>query len=360
MADVCVHSPQEIEDCGDFHFFENESTFEANVEMLPAELGEPYVFMQAYKPTRGNKEISVRYIPTTNQGFQRIKSKTFDGRRDKTSQDIGGAAARKWITSGLVGVEHPYKVAVKFRYPIMIHGRCWFIDYLPLTKVWKVETEFETQEAMQAFRNQPMLWPAFLKQDWTASDKGYTRNDAKEITAKQFLAWEKAAKDAACKKDYAPPEPCDEDIDWIVDALDDEDGEEASESKLAWAPNEGGSDAWIGVDFDGTLAKETTYNGSLGEPVPSMLRLVKKWLADEYKVKIFSARAHDQNDVEAIRDWTEKHLGERLEVTNQKDHHLIAVYDDKTFHVEYNTGEIEAVDGVTDISEHISNKGKTK
>lgn len=100
---------------------------------------------------------------------------------------------------------------------------------------------------------------------------------------------------------------------------------------------------WIGVDFDGTIAK---YGGwkdhTLGEPIMPMVERVQKWLADGQTVKIFTARMCEGDpEVEAmIKAWCKKHIGVELEVTNQKDYGMIALYDDRAVQVEFNTGRL--------------------
>lgn len=112
---------------------------------------------------------------------------------------------------------------------------------------------------------------------------------------------------------------------------------------------------WIGVDLDGTLAK---YDGwiseyHIGEPVPLMADRVKDWLSRGIDVRIFTARA-DSGHVEihpdgvrqrnvdhvigVIQDWTEKHFGVRLPVTNKKDFGMIQLWDDRAVQVIPNTG----------------------
>ena len=111
---------------------------------------------------------------------------------------------------------------------------------------------------------------------------------------------------------------------------------------------------WIGVDLDGTLAHYEGWKGELeiGAPVPAMVKIVQSWLREGRTVKVFTARVYEgalnldgsKRDVapvrQAIEDWCEQHLGQRLEVTNIKDYGMIALYDDRAFHVKPNTGEI--------------------
>lgn len=114
-------------------------------------------------------------------------------------------------------------------------------------------------------------------------------------------------------------------------------------------------EGWIGVDFDGTLARYDGWQGTkLGEPIRPMLDRVKKWLADGQEVRIMTARVSSRNETnrlkngesmweaeahrEAIQDWTFKYLGHRLEVTAEKDFEMIELWDDRAVQVEKNTG----------------------
>lgn len=101
---------------------------------------------------------------------------------------------------------------------------------------------------------------------------------------------------------------------------------------------------WIGVDLDGTLAEYHGWVGedSIGDPVPAMIERVKKWLADGVTVKIFTARVcipDAQRQIEVIQDWCEKHIGQRLEVTNIKDFGMFELWDDRCVQVQMNTGK---------------------
>lgn len=105
---------------------------------------------------------------------------------------------------------------------------------------------------------------------------------------------------------------------------------------------------WIGVDLDGTLAH---YEGwvdecHIGEPIPAMAARVCQWLDEGIEVRIFTARVGTQgrakNTIDqitiAIQDWTHKHLGKRLPVTNMKDFGMVELWDDRAVQVEPNTG----------------------
>ena len=61
---------------------------------------------------------------------------------------------------------------------------------------------------------------------------------------------------------------------------------------------------WIGVDLDGTLAH---YGGwvepeRIGQPIAPMVARIKEWLGQGIEVRIFTARALDQETLEAIRE----------------------------------------------------------
>jgi hypothetical protein len=106
---------------------------------------------------------------------------------------------------------------------------------------------------------------------------------------------------------------------------------------------------WVGVDLDGTLAEYNGFNGAsvIGAPVPKMAERVRRWLAAGVDVRIFTARAHDPESVNAIREWCCLHFGFALLVTATKDHKTIALWDDRAVQVVLNTGE--RVDGQEDV-----------
>ena len=116
---------------------------------------------------------------------------------------------------------------------------------------------------------------------------------------------------------------------------------------------------WIGVDLDGTLAE---YHGCvseehIGAPIGPMVLRILQWIKEGMEVRIFTARVDGGEvalsmgnaagekfrDVERIRsivqDWSEKHIGVRLPVTNKKDYGMIELWDDCAVRVIANTGE---------------------
>lgn len=108
---------------------------------------------------------------------------------------------------------------------------------------------------------------------------------------------------------------------------------------------------WVGVDLDGTLAYYPPAGGSIdtiGEPIPRMLARVKEWLDAGTEVRIFTARVspggHSVQSLcgqyDLIRAWCRQHLGQVLPVTCCKDFSCIAIYDDRAWRVEANTGRV--------------------
>ncbi len=100
--------------------------------------------------------------------------------------------------------------------------------------------------------------------------------------------------------------------------------------------------AWTGVDLDGTLAYWDSGSSieRIGDPIPNMLDLVKKMIKNGIRIKIFTARATDPDQLPIIRKWLKKNgLGE-LEITSVKDYYMQRLYDDRCIQVERNTGRL--------------------
>lgn len=102
---------------------------------------------------------------------------------------------------------------------------------------------------------------------------------------------------------------------------------------------------WIGVDLDGTLChfdpeewlKDPDY---IGRPIPSMLDKVRRWRAEGYEVRLFTARAAYPDRIRAIRKYlTSLDLGDMI-ITNRKDYGCIALFDDIAYRVGHNTGVV--------------------
>lgn len=110
---------------------------------------------------------------------------------------------------------------------------------------------------------------------------------------------------------------------------------------------------WIGVDLDGTFAEDIPGNDYsdptlIGPPIPAMVEKIKRVLAEGATVKVFTARMADEENAEriakAIGDYSEEHVGQRLEATNKKDPGMVALWDDKARRVERGTGKFAAAD----------------
>ena len=98
---------------------------------------------------------------------------------------------------------------------------------------------------------------------------------------------------------------------------------------------------WIGVDLDGTLARDlgNARGDDIGSPIEPMLDRVQKWIAEGRTVKIFTARASSPRQVAAIKEWLVSCGLPELEVTNIKDQRMIELWDDRCVQVTTNLGE---------------------
>ena len=126
--------------------------------------------------------------------------------------------------------------------------------------------------------------------------------------------------------------------------------------------------SWIGVDLDHTLVEYEVGMGStntIGKPVPRMVNRVKRWLKAGLEVRIMTARVNriEGWDYEAARraigDWTEKVFGVRLQVTNEKDFHMVELWDDRAVRVEADTGrKLSPSLKIRDITDYLTkNRG---
>jgi len=104
---------------------------------------------------------------------------------------------------------------------------------------------------------------------------------------------------------------------------------------------------WIGFDLDGTLAIKDFENGNfpddkvppIGEPIESMINIVKEYINKGENVKIFSARvSHGSGEIDKIKSWCLKHIGIELDATNVKDPMCKKIYDDIAVQVIKNKG----------------------
>ena len=119
------------------------------------------------------------------------------------------------------------------------------------------------------------------------------------------------------------------------------------------------SGAWIGVDFDGTLVTDIGPWPLIGEPVPSMVTLVKQIIESEVvEVRIFTARCFDENgtpdytEVFKVIEWCKVHLGRQLAITCMKDKSMLLLIDDRAVAAQRNTGRLMTYRN--DLLEHIS------
>jgi len=97
---------------------------------------------------------------------------------------------------------------------------------------------------------------------------------------------------------------------------------------------------WIGVDLDGTLAEYHWRMGkTIGEPIPSMLEMVKAMLSSGIDVRIFTARATDTNQLPAIKSWLNRHGLGACSITNIKDFDCHLIIDDRAVRAIWNEGE---------------------
>lgn len=103
---------------------------------------------------------------------------------------------------------------------------------------------------------------------------------------------------------------------------------------------------WIGVDLDGTLAR---YDGwisphHIGEPIAPMVQRVKEWMAFGIEVRIVTSRVGSaypdqvENNICAIKKWCMEVFGATLPITNEKDQHMMVLWDDRAVQVIFNQG----------------------
>ncbi|MBP9598660.1 MAG: hypothetical protein KBE30_05920 [Desulfobacter sp.] len=124
-------------------------------------------------------------------------------------------------------------------------------------------------------------------------------------------------------------------------------GEEASKEytiapRRSSEENNSAIEPWIGVDLDGTLAFYDKHSSveTVGDPVPAMMTLLKDMIDKGTRVKIFTARASDPEQLPIIRKWLKIQGLPDLEITNVKDYSMVILYDDRCIQVETNTGRL--------------------
>lgn len=115
-----------------------------------------------------------------------------------------------------------------------------------------------------------------------------------------------------------------------------------------------GGSPWIGVDLDGTLAKDgfdADNPDRIGEPVGPMMERLRQWLSEGKSVKIFTARASVPRQVALVKQWLKEQKLPDLEVTNAKDFKMVELWDDRAIRVDRNSGEPTAYSGLPDAQE---------
>jgi len=110
---------------------------------------------------------------------------------------------------------------------------------------------------------------------------------------------------------------------------------------------------WVGFDLDGTLAEYDHWVNycHIGKPIEPMVKYIRYLHERGTLVKIVTARvapkATDNSKPgggtqeecrEVIRKWCQKYLGFTPEVTHEKDHLMIELYDDRVKQVIRNKG----------------------
>ena len=95
--------------------------------------------------------------------------------------------------------------------------------------------------------------------------------------------------------------------------------------------------AWVGVDFDGTLANSSELGEGpfaiFGKPVAKMVEIVKQLRTAGVTVKLFTARAGDPDCLLDVAAWLEAAGLEQLPLTNKKDYYMVRYYDDMAIQV---------------------------
>lgn len=115
---------------------------------------------------------------------------------------------------------------------------------------------------------------------------------------------------------------------------------------------------WIGVDLDGTLAMSVKSEApeDIGVPIDRMVKQVKKWLAQDWDVRIFTARVNPYHRrIEALRArraievWSKRHVGQVLPITHEKDSDMVLLLDDRARQVERDTGRVVGCNSSRDL-----------
>jgi len=93
--------------------------------------------------------------------------------------------------------------------------------------------------------------------------------------------------------------------------------------------------AWVGFDFDGTLAREYTF-----EPILPMVRRLRTYLKNGTECRILTARGNDPDGINLVKTWLREQNLPDLQVTSKKDYQMIVLYDDRARQVIQNVGDV--------------------
>ncbi|MEM8550525.1 MAG: hypothetical protein AAGF10_07020 [Verrucomicrobiota bacterium] len=99
--------------------------------------------------------------------------------------------------------------------------------------------------------------------------------------------------------------------------------------------------SWLGVGLDGTLA----YSDGpidpqmIGAPIADMVARVTDWIEHGHTVKVFTPRAADEAGVALVEAWLKQHGLPEMEVTCEKDLHMLELWDNRAIQVIANTGQ---------------------
>lgn len=91
---------------------------------------------------------------------------------------------------------------------------------------------------------------------------------------------------------------------------------------------------WIGIDLDGTLAYYDGWQGinHIGDPIWTMVKVVKLLLANNVAVRIFTARCQEgEVAIKPIQEWCKEYIGQVLPITATKDFDMVAMIDDRAY-----------------------------
>jgi hypothetical protein len=90
---------------------------------------------------------------------------------------------------------------------------------------------------------------------------------------------------------------------------------------------------WVGFDFDGTLAREYTF-----EPIKPMVDRLRTYLGNGTECRILTARGNDPDGINLVKTWLRENDLPDLQVTSKKDYQMIVLYDDRARQVIQNQG----------------------